>query len=106
MGTDGGHPARIINGTVFGKGILFRKILQRCMKLNTLRFPHNSQDTEILIKDELVPREHGEVLEKLCREDNLPVVRRVIRNCLHIYTDVMLRAEGRLTVIEAIQKFS
>lgn len=67
---------------------------------------HHRPDVLILQaeKDELVPREHGEVLEKLCRDVDLPVVRRVIRNCLH--TDVMLRAEGRLAVIEAIRKYS
>lgn len=52
-------------------------------------------------KDELVPEEHGKILEKRCLDVGLPVERKLIRNSLH--TGVMLKADGRVAVVEALQ---
>ncbi|KAH9216260.1 Alpha/Beta hydrolase protein [Leptodontidium sp. 2 PMI_412] len=55
-------------------------------------------------KDELVPRGHGAVLEKRCRDVGLSVEKRTIGGAFH--TEVMVRPEGRMAVVEAVQKLS
>jgi acetyl esterase/lipase len=50
--------------------------------------------------DELVPREHGNALEMRCEELGLDVRKQVISNSLH--TEIMVRPEGRIAVVEAI----
>jgi uncharacterized protein len=52
-------------------------------------------------KDELVPKSHGDALEKRCIDLGLDVKRHVIRGALH--TEVMSRTEGRSTAAEAIR---
>ncbi|KAE8451107.1 hypothetical protein EG329_004779 [Mollisiaceae sp. DMI_Dod_QoI] len=52
-------------------------------------------------KDELVPKEHGDILEKRCFELGLNVRKKVIGGALH--TEIMARPEGRLAVVEAIE---
>lgn len=52
-------------------------------------------------RDELVPRQHGDVLEARCKELDLVVKRKIVGNALH--TEVMSRSEGRMAVVEAIQ---
>jgi uncharacterized protein len=51
-------------------------------------------------KDELVPNSHGDMLEKRCLEVGLDVRKKVIHGALH--TEVMVRPEGRLAVVEAV----
>ncbi|PVH77356.1 alpha/beta-hydrolase [Cadophora sp. DSE1049] len=53
-------------------------------------------------KDELVPKEHATVLEKRCAELGLNVEKKVISGALH--TEVMVRPEGRLAVVEVVEK--
>ncbi|TAQ86391.1 hypothetical protein B7494_g5293 [Chlorociboria aeruginascens] len=64
------------------------------------------QVPEILIleagKDELVPRKHGEMLEKRCRDLGMQVSRKVIGGALH--TEVLVRPEGRAAVVNSIRK--
>ena len=52
-------------------------------------------------KDELVPKQHGTALEKRCVELGLDVEKKVINGALH--TEVMVRPEGRLAVVEAVE---
>jgi len=52
-------------------------------------------------KDELVPKQHGTALEKRCVELGLDVEKKVISGALH--TEVMVRPEGRLAVVEAVE---
>ena len=52
-------------------------------------------------KDELVPKSHGDELEKRCIDMGLDVKRHVIRGALH--TEVMSRPEGRTIAAEAIR---
>ena len=51
-------------------------------------------------KDELVPKSHGDTLEKRCIDLGLSVKRHVIRGALH--SEVMSRPEGRTIEAEAI----
>ncbi|KAJ5037198.1 uncharacterized protein L3040_007378 [Drepanopeziza brunnea f. sp. 'multigermtubi'] len=53
-------------------------------------------------KDELVPIEHGDVLLKRCFELGLQVEKKVIGGSLH--TEIIVRPEGRLVVVEAIEE--
>lgn len=55
-------------------------------------------------KDELVPREHGRVLEERCRDFGLDVEKKVINGAYH--TEVMVRVEGRTAVVEAVEEVS
>ena len=52
-------------------------------------------------RDELVPKSHGDALEKRCIDLGLDVKRHVIRGALH--TEVMSRPEGRTIAAEAIR---
>ena len=52
-------------------------------------------------KDELVPKEHGTVLEKRCEKLGLDVEKKVISGALH--TEVMVRPKGRMAVVEAVE---
>lgn len=52
-------------------------------------------------KDELVPKSHGDALEKRCIDMGLDVKRHVIRGALH--TEVISRPEGRTIAAEAIR---
>lgn len=52
-------------------------------------------------KDELVPLDHGEMLEKRCQEVGLPVRRHKIRAALH--NDVSVRQEGKQRIAESIR---
>lgn len=52
-------------------------------------------------KDELVPKEHGDALQRRCLELNLDVQKKVIGSSLH--TEVMVRLEGRMAVVEAVE---
>lgn len=52
-------------------------------------------------KDELVPFEHGELLEMRCRDLGLGVRKKAVRNALH--TEVLVRQEGLLAVVEMIR---
>jgi acetyl esterase/lipase len=52
-------------------------------------------------RDELVPAEHGDMLEQRCVELGLEVKKQVISGALH--TEVLLRSEGRLAVLKAIR---
>ncbi|KAK0124070.1 hypothetical protein ONS95_009056 [Cadophora gregata] len=52
-------------------------------------------------KDELVPREHGAVLEKRCKELGLDVNHINVSGALH--TEVMVKPEGRLAVVKAVE---
>jgi fermentation-respiration switch protein FrsA (DUF1100 family) len=65
----------------------------------------NSKPPSVLIleagKDELVPREHGVMLEQGCIELGLDISRQVVSNALH--TEVMVRSQGTLAVVEAIE---
>lgn len=65
----------------------------------------NSEPPSVLIleagKDELVPKEHGDALEQRCIELGLDVNRQVVSNALH--TEVMVRPQGRMAVVEAIE---
>jgi uncharacterized protein len=51
-------------------------------------------------KDELVPKSHGDRLEKRCIDLGLNIRRHVIRGALH--TEIMSRPEGRIIAAEAI----
>ncbi|KAH7389109.1 Alpha/Beta hydrolase protein [Cadophora sp. MPI-SDFR-AT-0126] len=53
-------------------------------------------------KDELIPKEHGKVLEKRCKDSGLNVEKKTIDGALH--TEVMVRPEGRLVVVEAVEE--
>jgi acetyl esterase/lipase len=53
-------------------------------------------------KDELVPSSHGEMLERRCRELGLNAKKKVVGNALH--TEVMVRQEGVLAVVETIRE--
>ncbi|KAH7319027.1 alpha/beta superfamily hydrolase-like protein [Rhexocercosporidium sp. MPI-PUGE-AT-0058] len=55
-------------------------------------------------KDELVPMKHGETLEKRCRTVGLDVERKIIGEAYH--TEVMVRPEGRLAVVEIVEAVS
>ncbi|CAL3973826.1 unnamed protein product, partial [Diplocarpon coronariae] len=52
-------------------------------------------------KDELVPGEHGLVLERRCRELGLRADRMIVPGALH--TGVLAREEGRSAVVWAIE---
>lgn len=52
-------------------------------------------------RDELVPRQHGDVLEARCKEMGIDVERKIVGNALH--TEVLSRREGRMAVVEAIR---
>lgn len=52
-------------------------------------------------KDELVPSSHGEMLERRCMELGVNVRKKVVGNALH--TEVMVRHEGLLAVVETIR---
>ncbi|KAL2060032.1 hypothetical protein VTL71DRAFT_9854 [Oculimacula yallundae] len=52
-------------------------------------------------KDELVPREHGDLLEKRGRELGLDVEKITVGGAYH--TEVMVRPEGRRAVVNAIE---
>jgi acetyl esterase/lipase len=52
-------------------------------------------------KDELVPSSHGEMLERRCMELGLNGDKKVVGNALH--TEVMVRQEGVLAVMETIR---
>lgn len=54
--------------------------------------------------DELVPKEHGDQLQRICFELGLKVERKVVGGALH--TEVMVRPQGRLAVVEAIENAS
>ena len=51
-------------------------------------------------KDELVPQDHGKMLEERCRAVGLPVERYKIGRALH--NEVMVRAEGQNAIAQAI----
>lgn len=55
-------------------------------------------------KDELVPKLHGALLEKRCIDLGLQVRKKIVGGALH--TEVMVRPEGRLAVVEAIEEAS
>lgn len=52
-------------------------------------------------KDELVPKEHGDALQRRCLELNLEVQKKIISGSLH--TEVMVRHEGRMSIVEAVE---
>jgi uncharacterized protein len=52
-------------------------------------------------KDELVPKDHGNALQRRCLELNLDVKKKVISGSLH--TEVVVRLEGRMAVVEAVE---
>jgi uncharacterized protein len=52
-------------------------------------------------KDELVPKEHGDTLQRRCLELNLDVQKKIISGSLH--TEVIVRHEGRMAVVEAME---
>lgn len=52
-------------------------------------------------KDELVPLDHGEMLQNRCQEVGLPVTRYKIRAALH--NDVSVRQEGKQRIAESIR---
>jgi len=52
-------------------------------------------------KDELVPKEHGDTLQRRCLELNLDIQKKIISGSLH--TEVMVRHEGRMAVVEAVE---
>jgi fermentation-respiration switch protein FrsA (DUF1100 family) len=52
-------------------------------------------------KDELVPKEHGDTLQRRCLVLNLDVQKKIISGSLH--TEVMVRHEGRMAVVEAVE---
>jgi acetyl esterase/lipase len=51
--------------------------------------------------DELVPRSHGQLLEKRCLELGLRVEKRVVHGALH--TEVLVRQEGISSIVGAIE---
>lgn len=51
-------------------------------------------------RDELVPKEHGDVLKARCKALGLNARRQVIDYSLH--TEIMFRMEGRKAIVEAI----
>lgn len=53
-------------------------------------------------KDELVPNSHGDMLERRCVDLGLDVTKKVIGGALH--TEVMVRPEGRVSIVDAVQK--
>jgi hypothetical protein len=52
-------------------------------------------------KDELVPKEHSNALQWKCLKLNLDVQKKIISGSL--YTKVMVRLEGRIAVVEAVE---
>lgn len=52
-------------------------------------------------KDELVPKSHGDALEKRCVDLGLNFERHVIKGALH--TEIMSRPEGRMVAAEVIR---
>jgi len=55
-------------------------------------------------KDELVPKWHGDALEKRCLDLGLEVQRHTVSGALH--TEVMMRPEGRIVLSNAIRTLS
>lgn len=53
-------------------------------------------------RDELVPKEHTEFLERRCHELGLEVEKRTIGSSLHV--EVLMRPGGISTVVEAVEK--
>lgn len=68
----------------------------------------NTNSPSVLIleagKDELVPKDHGDALENGCVELGVNVKRLVISNAFH--TEVMVRSQGVLAVVEAIERIA
>ncbi|KAF4634082.1 hypothetical protein G7Y89_g4029 [Cudoniella acicularis] len=82
-----------------------RNHLDSWQALGRVKHGFGSKAPRVLIleaaRDELVPSSHGEELEKRCLEVRLDVQKRVIDGALH--TEVMVRQEGLLAVVGAIQ---
>lgn len=53
-------------------------------------------------RDELVPREHGERMEVVCKEAGLEVERKVIGGALH--TEVLVKGEVLRAVVDAVER--
>ena len=53
-------------------------------------------------KDELVPPEHGEVLERVCNDRQIDVNRKVISEALH--HEILFRSQGRAAVVNFLEK--
>lgn len=68
----------------------------------------NGKPPRVLIlqagRDELVPREHGERLEEVCRKKGIEVERKVIGGGLH--TEVLVKGEGVKVVVDAVEQVS
>jgi fermentation-respiration switch protein FrsA (DUF1100 family) len=76
------------------------------MKESAAKLQYKSPNILILEagKDELVPSSHGDMIYQRCIDIGLDVRKKVVGNALH--TEVMVRPEGRLAVVEAIWKVS
>jgi predicted esterase len=73
------------------------------MKESAAKLQYKSPNILILEagKDELVPSSHGDMIYQRCIDIGLDVRKKVVGNALH--TEVMVRPEGRLAVVEAIR---